>query len=360
MSSPRLTKTFDTSVFKAKAKIQDVARLAEVSLGTVSAVLNGKGRVSTATRDRVQAAIVQLNYRPDLYASNLARRNTQILGVIVSNLENPFFAETANAVEIEAERHGFQISLMATNFSPVRHRSSVERMLGARIAGLAVLTSEHDEQSRKLILASGIPSVFLDYGSPTESSATIRVDSGGGMRLAVEHLLALGHRDFLFVRNSHKGAGPPLLSHRLRDEGFAAAVQDCNVPGVHAHAIDTEGPGADAGEKAIAQALGSIRFTAAVAVTDTVAMGMYRGLQARGLSIPKDVSVVGFDNTYFCRFLHPPLTTVDIPRTELSRAVLAALLRKGESCEELSSTLATSLIVRQSTGPPNRQSKSMA
>lgn len=342
-----------------RPKIQDVAQLAKVSLGTVSAVLNGNGRVSRATRDRVQAAIAQLNYRPDLYASNLARRSTQVLGVIVSNLQNPFFAEVANSVEEEAERHGFQISLMATNFSPVRHRIAVERMLGARIAGLAVLTSESDEKSRKMILASGIPSVFLDYGSPRQQSAVIRVDSRGGMRSAVEHLFELGHRNLLFVRNSQKHGGPPLLSHRLRDEGFSAAVEACQVPDLQVHTIDTEGPGADAGERAVAQAFGSIRFTAAIAVTDTVAMGLYRGLQARRLRIPADVSLVGFDNSFFCRFLHPPLTTVDIPRAELSRAVVEALLNGGGSGKQRSFTLHTQLIVRESTAPPNLKSKTM-
>ncbi len=334
-----------------RPKIQDVALRVGVSLGTVSAVLNGNGRVSAATRERVRQAIEDLGYRPDLYASNLARRQTQVIGVVVSNLQNPFFAETAQAIEEEAARHGFQISLMATNFSPEQHRAAVAQLLGARIAGLAVITSEHDDLSRTMILANGVPTVFLDIGKPTETTSVIRVDSRGGMKAAVEHLLELGHRDLLFVRNSQKSAGPVLLSHKLRDQGFAAAVRACRVDALRTTVIDVHGPGADAGEQAVASifAEGEAEFTAVIAVTDMVAMGVYRGLQARKLRIPEDVSVVGFDNTYFSRFLNPPLTTVDVPRSELSRLTIRALLNKDPHRLQ---ALRTTLVLRDSTAPP--------
>lgn len=348
------------TVARKRPKIHDVATFAGVSLGTVSAVLNGNGRVSVATRSRVQAAISSLGYHPDLYASNLARKSTQVIGVVVSNLQNPFFAETAQAMEDEAARHNYQISLMATNFSPERQRAAVERLLGARIAGIAVITSEHDQGARELVLASGVPSVFLDVGKPVKNSATICVDSRGGMQAAVKHLIELGHRDLLLVRNSQKGSGTILLSHKLRDEGFAAAVRACSNLRLNTNTVDIAGPGADAGERAIASVIGRVRFTGVVAVTDTVAMGVYRGLQARKLRIPKDVSVVGFDDAFFCRFLNPPLTTVSISRDELSRIAVEALLQlQLQSGNTRSFKLGTGLIVRESTAPPNPKSKTM-
>ncbi len=342
-----------------RPKIQDVATLAGVSLGTVSAVLNQKGRVSTATRDRVQEAIARLGYRPSLYASNLARRQTQVLGLIVSSLQNPFFAETAQAIEEEAARHGFQVSLMASNFSPEQHRVAVQQLLGARIAGLAVITSEHDETSRRLIAESGVPAVFLDSGKPSENAAVLRVDSRGGMKAAVEHLIKLGHRELLFVRNSrqsNQGAmSPPLLSHRLRDQGFAAAARACATHDLKTTVVDMEGPGADAGELAIASVFGKARFTAVIAITDMVAMGVYRGLQARGVHIPRDVSVIGFDNTYFSRFLNPPLSTVDVPRVDLSKMTVEFLVNRGADSRRLF-PLRTSLVLRESTAPPREPS----
>ena len=342
-----------------RPRIQDVANLAGVSLGTVSAVLNHNGRASEETRTHVQRAIAQLGYRPDLYASNLARRQTRVFGVIVSNLQNPFFAETAQAIEEEAARHGFQISLMATNFSPEQHRIAVRQLLGARLAGIAVITSEHDEESRRMIAASGVRAVFLDSGKAEERAAIVRVDSRGGMKAAVSHLIELGHRRLLYVRNSQEASGPPLLSHKLRDRGFAAAVREYSEAELKTIVVDMRGPGADAGERAIAEVFGKTRFTAVIAITDMVAMGVYRGLQARGVRIPQDVSVVGFDNTYFSRFLNPPLTTVDVSRGELSRMTVEALL-KDRGVKPKLEHLRTSLVLRESTAPPRARGRSDA
>ncbi len=334
----------------ARAKIQDVARLADVSLSTVSAVINGKTVVSGRTRQRVLEAIAQLRYRPSLYASNLARRELRVLGVIVSNLQNPFFAETAQAIEEEAMRRGYTISLAATNFSPELLRSAVHQMLGARISGLAVMTSERDRMAFEEIEQSGVPSVFLDVGRSGPTFTNIRVDSRGGMMAAVRHLIELGHRDLLLVRNSQ--AAGPLLSHRYRYQGYAAAIEACGVAGLRSQVVDVAGSGADAGLAAIASALGRVPFTAVVAVTDVVALGVCRGLQERGVSIPGDISVVGFDNTDFSRFLHPALTTVDIPRAELSRLAVEALTVLDRERPGISIKLPTRLVLRESTAAP--------
>jgi LacI family transcriptional regulator len=312
------------------------------------------------TRERVQAAIEKLGYRPNFYASNLARRRMQVLGVLVSNLQNPFFAETAQAIEDEAARHHHQISLMATNFSPERQRAAVERLLGARIAGIAVMTSEHDVAARKMILSSGVPSVFLDGDRTANNSSIIRVDSREGMRAAVTHLIELGHRDLLFVRNSQENGGAPLLSHKLRDRGFEEAVRTCGIAQLNTTVVDSTGPGADVGESVVASVIGRRRFTGIIAVTDMVAMGVYRALQERKFRIPEDVSVVGFDDAYFSKFLNPPLTTVRIPREQLSRLTVEALLQPSYPYQRGKSIkLLTSLVLRESTAAPNPRSRTM-
>jgi DNA-binding LacI/PurR family transcriptional regulator len=339
-----------------RAKIQDVARLADVSMSTVSAVLNEKAIVKESTKQRVLDAIDRLRYRPDYYASNLARHQTRLFGLIVSNLINPFFAETAQAIEMEARAHGYEIALTSTQFSPQRLRECVHQMLGSRVAGLAVMTSERDDEAFSAAEASGIPVVFLDVGKPGKRATNIRVDLRGGMFAAVNHLIHLGHRELLLIRNSQKDCGPPLLSHRLRDQGFAAAVRKCGIRGLKTLTVDVAGPGADAGQQAIATMAEKSAFTAAIAITDMVALGVYRGLQERGLRIPEDVSVIGFDNTYISRFLTPSLTTVDIPREELSRAVVAALLTTDKERKDGAQIkLATRLIVRESTATPQRR-----
>jgi DNA-binding LacI/PurR family transcriptional regulator len=339
-----------------RAKIQDVARLADVSLSTVSAVLNEKAIVRESTKQRVLEAIDRLRYSPDYYASNLARRQTRLFGLIVSNLINPFFSETAQAIEAEARAHGYEIALTSTQFSPTRLRECVRQMLGSRVAGLAIMTSERDDEAFSAAEASGIPVVFLDVGKPGERATTVRVDLRGGMFAAVNHLIHLGHRKLLLIRNSQKDAGPPLHSHRLRDQGFAAAIKKCGLHDLRTLAVDVAGPGADAGLQAIANMTEKNAFTAVIGITDMVALGVYRGLQESGLRIPEDVSVIGFDNTYISRFLTPSLTTVDIPREELSRAVIAALLSTDKEREDGAQIkLPTKLIVRESTAPPPRR-----
>ena len=343
-----------------RAKIQDVARLAGVSLSTVSAVLNNKDIVSRPAKLRILDAIESLQYRPDHFASNLARRQTNVFGLIVSDLLNPFFAETAQAIEEEARKHGFGITLTATNFSPELLRAAVTQMLRARMAGIAVMTSEYDEEAFRMIRESLVPSVFLDVGKPGPSSTNIRVDSRGGMMAAVEHLVSLGHRNLLLVKNSQADAGKSLLSHKLRDQGFAAAIKRCGIPGIRSSVVSSSGLPADAGDKAVQSVWGKAPFTAVVCTTDLVALGVYRALYQHGVCIPEDISVVGFDNTYLSAFFAPPLTSIDIPRQELSRLCVAALLPPPEGAERhrgplRSLLLGTKLVLRSSTGPPRTQ-----
>ena len=358
MTSPKTSRLALPNKSVTRPKIQDVARVAGVSLGTVSAVLNGKSVVKEETKRHVQETIAKLGYHPDLYASNLARRSTRVLGVIVSSLINPFFSELAEAIEIEAAKFGYQIALTATNFSPETHLAAVEQFVSARVAGIAVMTSERNLEAQQMLARSGVPSTFLDVGKPAVNCTNIKIDLRGGMRATVEHLLKLGHRDLLFLRNSQKTSGAPLLSHRLRDQGFAAAINACGLSDLSVNVLDAIGTGAEAGEAAVASALDQFYFTAVVAVTDMVALGAYRGLQRRGLRIPEDVSVVGFDNTYISRFLSPSLTTVDIKRTQLSEIVVKELLSSGQrSTPKKSILMPTNLITRESTAAPNHDNR---
>ena len=341
-----------------RPKIQDVARAAGVSLGTVSAVLNGKSVVKEKTRKSVQDAIAKLDYHPDLYARNLPRRTTRVLGVIVSNLINPFFSELAQAIEIEAGKFGYQIALIATNFSPEAHLVAVQQFVSARVVGIAVMTSERNLVAQEMLAKSGVPSIFLDVAKPAANCTNIKIDLRGGMKATVEHLLALGHRNLLFLRNSQKTSGPPLLSHHLRDQGFAAAVEACGLSDLKVNVLDAIGPGAEAGEMAIALALDQFNFTAVIAVTDMVALGVCRGLQLRGIRIPNDISVAGFDNTYISRFLSPSLTTVDIDRTQLSEIVVKELLSSAQNpVTKRLIRMPTKLITRESTAAPNSDSR---
>jgi LacI family transcriptional regulator len=216
------------------------------------------------------------------------------------------------------------------------------------------MTSEFDPGAFSLLKKFSTPSVFLDVGTPGAFTSNIRVDTKNGMAKAVRHLVNLGHRDVLLIRNSQKSAKEPsLLSHQSRSEGFLEAIKKCRSKGARAHIVDVEGSGADAGRRAIQQALKSDHFTAVIATTDMIALGASRGLQDAGINIPDDISLVGFDNTYVCEFMTPPLTTIEIPIEELGRSAVQLLMSSiEESAPGRELTLPTRLILRKSTSAP--------
>jgi LacI family transcriptional regulator len=337
-----------------RVRIQDVARVANVSLSTVSGVLNNKTNIRPQTRSRVLQVIAQLGYAPNLFASNLARRRTNLIGIVVSDLLNPFFGEIAAALDTEARSRGFQTFLASTRFDPKQQHEAVRQMLALRVAGIAMMTSENDPEAYALLKQSRTPAVYLDNTHTAPEIGTVHVNKRHGMFLAVKHLLELGHRSILLIKNSQTVAsGAPMLSHLERQLGFNEALHQYDPREVEVQIIDEVGEPTAAGLRAVQKALQQYRFSAVVAINDLVALGAFRGLQAAGLRIPEDVSVVGFDNTYLCEFLHPPLTTVASPRKELANSVLAMLLgfvEKEDVLREVS--LSTELCLRQSTSAP--------
>jgi len=341
----------------SRIKIQDVARMAQVSLSTVSGVLNEKDNIRPETRQRVLDVIEQLGYTPNIFASNLARRRTKLIGIIVSDLLNPFFAEIAKALDTQARALGYETFLASTSFHPEQQYAAVRQMLALRVAGIAMMTSENDPEAFSLLKSSGTPTVYLDNPHAGPHIGTVRVDKRHGMFIAVQHLLELGHRRILLIKNSQQSLSeppePPMLSHMERQIGFEEALLQYNPKEMDVHIIDEAGEPAAAGLRAVQRALERYRFTAVVAINDLVALGAFRGLQAAGLSIPEDVSVVGFDNTYLCDFLHPPLTTVATPRGDLARSVLSMLNAYIDGAEQPSEPmLSASVVLRESTAKP--------
>ncbi len=331
--------------------------MAQVSLSTVSGVLNEKDNIRPETRQRVLNVIEQLGYTPNIFASNLARRRTKLIGIIVSDLLNPFFAEIAKALDTQAREQGYETFLAATSFHPDQQYAAVQQMLALRVAGIAMMTSENDPEAYSLLKNSGTPAVYLDNSHSAPSIGTVRVDKRHGMFVAVQHLLELGHRRILLIKNSQQSPSeppePPMFSHMERQIGFEEALLQYNPKEMDVHIVDEAGEPAAAGLRAVQRALERYRFTAVVAINDLVALGAFRGLQAAGLSIPHDVSVVGFDNTYLCDFLHPPLTTVATPRTDLARSVLKMLNAYIDGKEQAhESMLSASIVLRESTAKP--------
>lgn len=327
--------------------LDEVARRARVSSATVSRVLNGADGVRPATRARVLQAVDELHYTPNLNARALAGARTRTLGIIVSNIANPFFLDIFRSVEAGARAQGYDVILANTDYSPALLASSVAAMLGRRVAGLALVVSETVPPSVGALAGPGPPVVLYDGGSHRlRGVVNVRANYRAGMARVVEHLHALGHRRMAFIGH-HTRLGP---LHDRRQAFVAAAAE--YAPRVRVMAVEST-DGLDGGRAGVRQVLDAgFAPTALACVNDLMAVGALRELRARGLSVPGDVSVTGFDNIALAEYADPPLTTVDVPRATIGRLICEALLAPATALDAPELVVDTPLVVRESTAPP--------
>jgi len=332
-------------------KLDDVARRARVSVSTVSRVLSNTGRVKASTRARVLRIAEELNYRPDVHAQALAGRKSRTLGLVVSNLQNPFFLDIFQVMESDAKRHGYEVVVANTGYHPRQLASSVHWMLGHRLAGLAVIVSEKEPSIIEELAGGSLPVVFYDVGAPGPHVTNIRTDYFRGTQRVVEYLHSLGHRRMAFV--GHHEQLQPLYD---RKKSFLHAVG--RLPGEITSATAAGDDSPDGGRQAMRSLLESgFVPTAVICVNDFMALGVLRLLRERGLRVPEDVSVVGYDDIHLSQFTCPALTTVNVPRDRIGHSVCAALLAERGASVIRDVVIEPELIVRDSTGPvPRTQS----
>jgi len=328
--------------------LEEVARRAKVSTATVSRVLNNASVVKTSTRARVMKAIGELKYHPNLHARSLAGGKSRTLGVIVSNLENPFFFDIHRTIEADAHARGFEVVMANTDYRPEQLVASVRLMIGRRVAGLAAIVSEMDPALIKELTEARIPAVFYDVGVQRENITNIRVNYRRGIEKVLEYLHSLGHRKLGFIGH-HAILGP--INERMRTVMDAAARYPSLEVRTAADADSLEG-----GRQAARSLLSTeFRPTALICVNDITAVGALRELRERGLRVPEDVSVTGFDNVKLSEFCHPALTTVHIPRERIGHIICSHLLA-AETPEPASSEIVIDpeFVVRESSGPAPR------
>src|ERR1700746_2995008 len=180
-------------------RIKDVATLAKVSTATVSHVINNTRFVSEETKRRVLGAIENVGYAPNIHARNLASGQTRTLGLIVSDITNPFFPDLVKSVQEKALELGFDVIVLNTNYDPERDARYVQRLLELRVRGVMILTTEMSLSVIERFSSREIPVVFLDSGKVSPHTSNIRIDYEKGVHEAVEHLLELGHRQIAFI-----------------------------------------------------------------------------------------------------------------------------------------------------------------
>ena len=263
--------------------LAEVARKAGVSTATVSRVLNNAAVVRNSTRARVMRAARELHYHPNLHARSLARGQSRTLGIILSNMENPFFFDIFCTLESLARARGYEAVVANTGYRSEQLVSSVQLMIGWRVAGLAAIVSEMDDHLIQTINNSRIPCVFYDVGKPGQNITNVRVDYRKGVNKALEYLHTLGHTRIAFV--GHHASLAPINERR---SAFWEAVARF-APGVQAQ-ISEGADGLQGGRQAARELLASgFDPTAIVCVNDFMAVGVLHELRQQGIRVPQDV-----------------------------------------------------------------------
>jgi DNA-binding LacI/PurR family transcriptional regulator len=331
--------------------IREVAKKAGVSIATVSRVVNGTARVHARTEQRVRAAIERTGYYPNTHARTLGTGKSHIYGLIISDLENPFFPELVKCFERVAVEHGQEVLIANTDYHPERMHVCVRRMLERKVDGVAIMTSEMDPELIQMLSRRGIPIVFLDTGLVGRRVSNICIDYRGGIDLAIDHLTSLHHRRIAFV------SGPVnLASARIRRDAFLTALRRKKLKS-SSDLIREGNHRFDGGQAAMIEML-KLRVlpTAVLASNDLTAIGIMGAIQAAGLRVPEDISVVGFDDIALSSFMQPPLTTIRLPRAEIAEWAFTSLYAASHRGEKQGIThmVSTELVIRQSTAPVRR------
>ncbi len=323
-----------------------VAKRAGVSTATVSRVLNDLKVVKNSTRARVLRVAEELKYHPNLHARSLARGKSRTLGILVSNMENPFFFDIFRALESAAHSRGYEVVVANTDYRSEQLVSSARLMIGWRVAGLAAIVSEMDADLMQVLTDTRIPVVFYDVGTPRKNITNVRVGYRKGMKKIVEYLYSLGHTRMAFVGH-HSTLGP--ISERRRT--FLESVARCS-PGAETHIV--AGTDALEGGRQAARELLSLGFhpTSILCVNDFMAVGVLRELRDQSVRVPEDVSVTGFDNIKLAEFCSPALTTAHIPREQIGQIIFENLVpdSKKEQLTGREILIDPELVVRESTG----------
>jgi LacI family transcriptional regulator len=333
--------------------IRDVARAAGVSKSTVSNVIRDAGKTTPQTRERVLEAIAAVGYRPNAIARSLVRRRTTTVGILVGDLANPFYSELAKLVEQRLTGAGYATMMCNTDGHAASEQARIESLLEHRAAGIVMLQSSGEWQVADELRAQGVPLVVVSCWD--ETADCVAVDDAAGMRLAVDHLLRLGHRRIAYLSS---GLVEP-QTDRARFEGYRRALRAAGVRPAKELRLRWEEPAYLASDHEIARGIeplldGPDPPTAFVVSNDLVAIDLIETLGQLGHRVPADASVVGFDNIALAGLARVSLTTVAQPREALAELGATILLERIESGDVLPLRrvrLPPELVVRASTAP---------
>ncbi len=330
----------------APVTIKDIARTANVSIATVSYVVNKSRPVSPEVAERVNEAIRQLGYSPNLVARSLRRQRTSTIGLIIPDNANPFFAEIAKGVEDAGFEANYSVILCNSNASLEREQAYLDLLLSKRVDGLVIAPTTANLGHLQPVLNRKLPVVVFYRQAAGLPVDTIQIDNLLGGYQATKYLIELGHRQIACIRP----LSPETPSYQ-RVDGFCKAMKENDLP-IDADLLPQGNNRIDGGRQATIQLLHSRKdFTAVFVTNDAMAIGAMRALRDNGLNVPGDVSVIGFDDILLASFSEPPLTTITQPKYEAGKRAVEFLIEHIESESEYQPRhvlLDTALVTRRS------------
>jgi LacI family transcriptional regulator len=301
--------------------MREVAREANVSVATVSHVINGTRFVDPTTIERVQRAITALRYRPNMLARSLRRRETRTIGLLVPDNANPFFADMARVIEDAGFAEGYSVILCNSDRSELKEEAYIDVLLAKQVDGLIVISSTDRTSLLRRVIDAQVPVVVVDRDpAPPEASQVLVANDAGGYA-AGRYLVELGHRRIGCIggpSDTNPSWGRVRGFARVLEEAGVRLAPEALVPGDFRYA------GGEAGMRAL---LGrGLGLTAVFAANDLMAIGAMGVLRAAGLRVPDDISLVGFDNIHLASLVTPALTTVEQPTAEVGKGAVRLLL----------------------------------
>jgi LacI family transcriptional regulator len=329
--------------------MKDIAERAGVSLSTVSLVLSGRRQqsISSEKREQILAIVDDLGYRPNRHARTLATGLTNNLGMVISEISNPFFTEIIRSFEFAATASGFETQIVNTEYDPQRAAFFVRKMIDDRVCGIAIFTSQFEQKLVDDIVRNHIPIVQLGPRPAGPWISRITIDFARGVECLLGHLIGLGHSHFAAIVGPQGILSARMYATNLRRIAKKKGLQldqvlSCN----YRH---------DGGMQSVNALVQNPNFpTAIFCANDLIALGAISALEQAGKRVPQDVSIVGFDDIVFARLTRPPLTTAAVPREELGALafqMISKMIGKKRPIGE-SRVITPTLVIRGSTTPP--------
>jgi len=343
-----IARNSNSSALAKPVSIKDIARMAGVTHSTVSRALRDSPLLSRETVEKIQRIARESGYRTSAAARSLVTRRSDTVGVVVTNIADPFVAGVVSGIEETADQHGLSVFLANSNAEPEREVRVARKFEERRVDGIIVTASRVGAQYVPLLTQMQVPIVLLNNQHPGHFAHSVMIDNVQASLDATRHLIGLGHRRIAYLgdRYGHQ-------SDTERFSGYRQALEEAGLPFEPRLVVHGDGK-PEGAEAAIADLLALPQPpTAVFCYNDMSALGAMLQFRNRGLRIPRDISVVGFDDLYFSQYLDPPLTTVRQPMRQMGRLAMETLLKifaGADSGHDIK--VPGELIVRRSTAPP--------